>query len=339
MEPINATGINLKNLTIGYRKGNNNLAIGGLLNANAKPGQLIALIGPNGVGKSTLIRTICQLQPSLSGQILINDLDLKTLARNEIAKNISLVSTDLYRTSKLKVSDLVELGRFPHGSWFSGITAVDKQIIQNSMVQVNMDSLSSRDITELSDGEYQRTMIARALAQDTQIVLLDEPTAFLDLANKFSIVSLLWNLTRTNQKTIVFSTHDINIALQYADVFWILTDKGLHVGAPEDLILDGTLENLYSGSGVFFDSDTSQFRNKKTKSVPIKVEGEGSELQLTKMALDRLGFDTNCNNTATLSVHVSKTMRTMIWKFSNRDQMAEYTSINELQKELRNYLD
>jgi iron complex transport system ATP-binding protein len=338
MEFDSINGLTIQNLAIGYHKGSETHQLGGIINAHAKPGSLISLIGPNGVGKSTLIRTICQLHPSLSGQIIINSIDSAKLSRLQMAKTISLVSTDLYRSSKLKVADLVELGRFPHGSWFSGLSSNDNNCIKISMDQVNISSLAQRDITELSDGEYQRAMIARALAQDTPIVLLDEPTAFLDLANKFSMVSLLWNLTRNNQKTILFSTHDINIAMQFADVFWVLTKDGLKAGAPEDLIIDGTLEDLYTGTSVFFDSSTLQFRNKKNKRVPIQVIGTGKEFQFTLMALDRLGFDTDCNNSPALTVKIIATKQTTVWKFAHGNNILEFNSIYELQEALREFL-
>ncbi|MFA6403622.1 MAG: ABC transporter ATP-binding protein [Salinivirgaceae bacterium] len=338
MEIDSINGLTIKNLAIGYHKDSETHQLGGIINAQAKPGSLIALIGPNGVGKSTLIRTICQLHPSLAGQVIINSVDSAKLSRIQMAKTISLVSTDLYRSSKLKVADLVELGRFPHGSWFSGLSAYDKNCIKISMEQVNISSLAQRDITELSDGEYQRAMIARALAQDTPIVLLDEPTAFLDLATKFSMVSLLWNLTRNNQKSILFSTHDINIAMQFADVFWVLTKDGLKVGAPEDLLIDGTLEDLYTGTSVFFDSSTLQFRNKKTKLVPIQVIGTGKEYQFTLMALDRLGFDTDCNNSQALTVKIIATKQTTVWKFAHGNNTLEFNSIYELQEALREFV-
>jgi len=333
LKPV--TGLYFTNLSIGFKNGRKFRQLGGLLNASAKQGELIALIGPNGVGKSTFIRTLANLQPPISGQILIDGYDLMNLSRNQLAKKVSIVTTELYRTSKLKVADLVALGRFPYSNWIIGTSDEDIKIIEDSLNHVNMLGLANRDIVELSDGEYQRAMIARAIAQDTPVLMLDEPTAFLDLANKYAIATLLWNLTRIKNKAILFSTHDINIAMHYADLFWVLTEEGLKSGTPEDLLLDGTLENLFKNQNVYFDSETVQFRIKRPQAAPIQLYGTGFEYQITKMAVERLGFEVSCNNSPELSVKVIRTVEAVKWEVTYLNSITGYETIYDLQLALK----
>jgi iron complex transport system ATP-binding protein len=326
--------IDIYNLQIGYKEGKKARVLSDSINTHAKQGELIALIGPNGAGKSTFLRSICQLQPVLHGEIYLQGLNAKQLNRNQIAKQVSLVSTELQRTSRLKVIDLVGLGRFPYGNWYSGINANDIQIIKHSLEQVGMLSFADRYITELSDGEFQRVMIARALTQDTPIVVLDEPTAFLDLANKFSVVQLLWKLCREQQKTIIYSTHDINIALQYADVFWVLTQMKLHKGAPEDLLLNHTIEHLFSDHNLVFDINSSQFVKRNKFNYNVHIQGDGVAYQITKMALDRLGISSYSNKPPKLTVSISGGENDLNWIINN-DVKQNYTSIYQLQSALK----
>jgi iron complex transport system ATP-binding protein len=327
--------IETKGLTIGYAKRNTVKSLCAEINVEAKQGELIALIGSNGIGKSTLIKTLCLIHPALGGQIRIDSKPASTFTRNDAAKSISLVSTELFRSNNLKVGDLVGLGRYPHGNWFAPLNGQDQVIIQTALSDVGMAEFAHRPINELSDGEYQRVMIARAMAQDTPIVFLDEPTAFLDLSNKFIIFALLWRLTREQSKTVIFSTHDINIAMQFADVFWVMTQKGLQVGAPEDLLMDGTIEKLFAGSDVYFDAKSNQFRNCKSLNQSICLQGDGLEFQLTKLALERLGFFMDCNKPTNVSVKITKTVQKTCWELTKNGITYKCNSISELQQALR----
>ena len=329
--------IEITNLQIGYKEGKKIKSLSDSITTHAKRGELIALIGPNGAGKSTFLRSICQLQQVLNGEIYLQGFNAKHLNRNQIAKQVSLVSTELQRTSRLKVIDLVGLGRFPYGNWYSGTTSSDTQIIKHSLEQVGMLSFANRYITELSDGEFQRVMIARALTQDTPIVVLDEPTAFLDLANKFSVVQLLWKLCREQQKTIIYSTHDINIALQYADVFWVLTQMKLHTGAPEDLLLNHTIEQLFTDHNLVFDINSSQFIKRKLYNYNVHIQGDGVACQITKMALNRLGISTDSNKPPKLTVTISGGENDFNCIINN-DVKHTYTSIYQLQSALNNFI-
>lgn len=326
------SSLHIDQLSIGYTEKKKNIALGEPISAQANAGSLIALIGPNGMGKSTLIKTLCRLQPSLSGTLFIEGKDFKHLSRNEFAQKVSLVSTEMIRFSKLKVVDVVGLGRFPYGNWYKQLETKDHQLIQNALQQVGMLAYQHREITGLSDGEFQRVMIARALAQDTPIMILDEPTAFLDLSNKFSIVRLLWNLAHTEHKTIIFSTHDLSVAMQFADIFWVMTESELKTGAPEDLLLDGTLEQLYADSDLFFDKKTTQFKIHQNYKYNIHIQGDEFSVLVTRMALERLGYETDCNKKShrVVSINVSKQQQ-FCWQV-DRSEDHEFYSINELQE-------
>jgi len=330
MTEVNTYPVAISKLQIGYKDGKAIRVLSNSINTQAKQGELIALIGPNGSGKSTFLRSLCQLQPVFEGEIFLQGLNAKHLNKIQIAKQISLVSTDLQRTSKLKVIDLVGLGRFPYGNWYSNLNSDDIKIVNHSLSQVGMLDFAQRFITDLSDGEFQRVMIARALTQDTPIVILDEPTAFLDLANKFSIVQLLSKLCTEHQKTIIYSTHDINIALQYADVFWVLNNKKLVAGAPEDLLLNNTIEKLFIDNDLVFDINSSQFIKKKTYLYNIHLQGNGLTYQITKMAFERLGISIDCNKPSNLTVTIAENANKITWIINGNENLA-FASIYELQ--------
>ncbi|MCH7658592.1 MAG: ATP-binding cassette domain-containing protein, partial [Bacteroidetes bacterium] len=207
------------------------------INISAANGELVALIGQNGIGKSTLLRTLANLQKALSGEILIKDTEISEYKRIEIARIISFVSTEPVRIANLKVFELVALGRFPHTNWAGRLKQGDRKVVQEAIRLVGLEGFEQKPVSEISDGERQRAMIARTLAQETGIVILDEPTAFLDLPGKYEIIQILNDLASNTGKTIIFSTHDLNIALHQADKIWLMLPGEIVAGAPEDLVL------------------------------------------------------------------------------------------------------
>lgn len=216
-------------------------------------GEFTALIGRNGTGKSTLLRTIAALARPREGYISLDGRRLDTMTRNEIASRISFVSTEEVRVPNLKVGDVVALGRAPYTNWVGSLTARDKANIARSLRLVGMESFARKGIDTLSDGERQRVMIARALAQDTPIILLDEPTAFLDLPNKYEICLLLRELAHKEGKCIIFSTHDLNIALELCDTIAMIDGGRFYYGTTGMLIENGDLQRLFDGTSLAFD--------------------------------------------------------------------------------------
>jgi len=202
------------------------------------------LIGRNGIGKSTLLRSIIGLQPVYEGKICINGENLSDIPRLDLAKMIGYISTEMIRVSNMTVSDLVTLGRFPHTNWIGAIDSKSREAINRAITRSGMGNLVDRYISELSDGERQRGMIARLLAQDAGIMVMDEPTAFLDLPGKLEIMNLIKSLSLSG-KTIIFSTHDINIALKLADRIWMMLKDTLIEGTPDELIENGAFESLF----------------------------------------------------------------------------------------------
>lgn len=221
----------LDNITIGYE----NRVL--LKNVSAKigDGRLAALIGRNGTGKSTLLRALCGLGRPLGGRISINGKDIADADKSETAKTIAFVGTDKVRIPNLKCEDLVALGRAPYTNWIGRIDGVDRKIIARALEAVGMSDYAGRTMDKMSDGECQRVMIARALAQDTPVMLLDEPTAFLDLPGRYHTVALLRDLAHESGKTIVFSTHDLDIALDEADDIMLMDTPDLVVGPGKEI--------------------------------------------------------------------------------------------------------
>jgi iron complex transport system ATP-binding protein len=322
--------IQLKNLQLGYKSKQQEFLIGNPMTASASKGQLVALIGANGCGKSTLLRTISKLQQPISGEVKIKNIPVNQLNRLQMAKLVGLVTTDLERTANLNVYELVALGRFPHNNWLGQITDFDDQIIREAIKSVGMEHFTKKNVINLSDGEYQRVMIARALAQDTEVIILDEPTAFLDLPNKYSTVNLLWDLTRKVQKTILFSTHDLNIAMQFADLVWIMAKDSLCQGAPEELLINGSFDHIFTDRSVVFDHQSFQFKKQKTWRGEVGLAGDDRLAVFTRMALERVGIKTESNKTMPLSVKVMLIDNKPIWILKKSDEIINYHHLGEL---------
>jgi iron complex transport system ATP-binding protein len=265
-------------LAAGYISGSKKiLPIAGPLAVDIHAGQLICLLGPNGSGKSTLLRTLAGLQPPLAGSIKITGADIHKLKPAQLAKKISLVLTDSVRSSNLTAYALVALGRYPYSSWLGILNEADKTMITRAIEAAQIEGLLNRKVATLSDGESQKVMLARALAQDTPLMMLDEPTAHLDLPSRIQLMRLLHQLARQTNKGILVSTHELDLALQVADQLWLLQAKGpLSKGTPEDLVLNGTFETVFDKEGIFFDKTTGTFNMHEGNSKQIGLTGEGA---------------------------------------------------------------
>lgn len=218
-------------------------------------GEFTALIGRNGTGKSTLLRTIAALAKPMKGYITVNGRRLDSMSRRDTAGLISFVSTDEVRVENLRVSDVVSLGRAPYTNWVGSLTEEDKKRVSHALTLVGMQKFAGKSIDTLSDGERQRVMIARALAQDTPIILLDEPTAFLDLPNKYEIGLLLRRLAHEEGKCIIFSTHDFSIALELCDTIAMIDAGRFYHGTTDMLVESGVLGRLFDNTALEFDTE------------------------------------------------------------------------------------
>lgn len=249
----------LKQLSIGYAGGKKGTIFHNI-SAHIAQGVLIALFGRNGIGKSTLLKTMAGVQPPTAGSITLYGDDLRKYKPNQLAKQIAFVPSQPLRTPGLSVTDMVGIGRYRYTNWIGSERKIDKEVINNALTATSLNHLAYRDSATLSDGELQRASIARALAQETPFIFLDEPTAFLDMGNKYKTIYLLKELTQTARKGIVFSTHDLTLALQLCDFLWIMEDNGFHAAPPGHLIQTGILNALFSTHNLIFDPEILTYR-------------------------------------------------------------------------------
>ena len=228
------------NLTIGYRHGGNAEALMSGIDVSLRRGRLTALLGSNGIGKSTLLRTISGIQPALEGEVRIDGRSIDTVRRSEMSKLLSIVFTDRTMAGGLTVRELVSLGRQPHTGFLGRLDAHDKEVVEHAVADVGVLHKIDSYVAELSDGERQKVMIAKALAQETPLIVLDEPTAFLDVASRIETLRLLSTLARNSGKAILLSTHDVAPTLLLADELWIIgKERKMQCGCTEDLVLAG----------------------------------------------------------------------------------------------------
>ena len=280
-----------KNLTIGYRHGKREEVVHRNLNFRLCRGELTCLLGANGAGKSTLLRTLAAVQSPLAGDIFLLGRALSGYSPKERSRAIGIVLTDKTQAGGLSVRELVALGRQPHTGFFGRLSREDNEKIDHALRAVGIDDKASKYTAELSDGERQKVMIAKALAQETPVIFLDEPTAFLDFPSKVEIMQLLHHLSRSTNKTIFLSTHDLELALQIADKIWLM-DKanGVTIGTPEDLSIDGCLSNFFSRKGIVFDMETGLFRIDNEFEKEVRLVGHGNKYAMVRKALQRNGI-------------------------------------------------
>lgn len=224
---------------------------------------MTAIIGINGIGKSTLLRTLGNLQPPLSGKVFVKGRSIADYGSLELASEISLVLTEPIAFNNMTVIEMVALGRQPYTNWIGTLTVKDKEMIRSSLDMLELETLKHKKCFELSDGQLQRVMIARALAQDTDLILLDEPTSHLDLYHKVQIIKLLKSIAHKTGKTVLFTSHEIDLAIQLCDKMLIMDGVGNPFGQPCDLIEQHAFENLFPSDTVSFDSQSGTFRIEK----------------------------------------------------------------------------
>lgn len=253
--------IRIKDLSVGYSTAEQPIPVCENMNTELRSGELTALIGRNGQGKSTIIRTLAGLQPALQGSIEIQGKSIHKYSIKNRAKLISYVATDTVKVGQLKVSDLVEMGRYPYTNWMGGMRITDHEQVENALALVGMETYRNKYVAKLSDGERQRIMIARCLAQDTPIIILDEPTAFLDLPNKYELVLLLKKLAHEQGKCILFSTHDMSTAFEIIDCLWIVHKCKLDCGEVEELYRNGAIEKMLNDTALKYDPITRTFKH------------------------------------------------------------------------------
>lgn len=283
--------IHIDNLSIGYQLKNDTKLVASHIQARIYSGELTCLLGANGVGKSTLLRTLSAFQPKIEGVISVLGRDVDSYSDKELSTTVGVVLTEKCDIRNMSVHELVGMGRSPYTGFWGRLSKEDKRIVEESIALVKIENLTSRMVHTLSDGERQKVMIAKALAQETPVIFLDEPTAFLDFPSKVEIMQLLHHLTRSTNKTIFLSTHDLELALQIADKIWLM-DKanGITTGTPEDLALSGHLSGFFARKGIVFDTETGLFRIDNQYSTEIRLNGHGQKYAMVRKALQRNGI-------------------------------------------------
>lgn len=252
--------LQLHDLSIGYGKGKDERVVMDNITASLHSGRLTCLIGNNGAGKSTLLRTISAFQPKIAGRIMLEGRELEEYTRQQLAMRIGVVLTERPSVQNITVFQMAAMGRSPYTGFFGRLSEEDSRIVSDSLRMVGIDHLADRMVGTLSDGERQKMMTAKALAQQTDIIYLDEPTAFLDYGSKVDLLQMLGRLCHDNNKSILLSTHDLELALQIADELWVMTPRGITSGTTRQLADDGTLSAFINGGGVQFDPTTLTIR-------------------------------------------------------------------------------
>ena len=252
-----------ENLFIGYKSKQGDSVIASNINFELKKGELIGLVGANGIGKSTLLRTLINVQPSLGGNIFLNQNKLNRISTTELAKQLSIVLTEPVVSKNMSVFELVALGRHPYTNWIGNLSEIDNQKVNSALDLINLSELKQKKCYELSDGQLQKVMIARALAQDTDVIVLDEPTTHLDMYHKAYILKLLKKLTNETGKTILFSSHEIDLAIQLCDTMIVMRQKQVNCDQPCNLISSGVFDALFPDDLINFDKTSGSFRIKK----------------------------------------------------------------------------
>jgi len=322
-----------QDLTIGYvHSRTNKTIIAQGLNLELHTQELVCLVGPNGVGKSTLLRTLTGLQPKLSGNLVLKDKPLEKYTSRDLAQLVSVVLTAPVQVGNMKVRNLVGLGRFPFTGLFDSRSLQDDSAVQTALEMAGAEGLAECFVHELSDGERQRVMIARALAQEPLLLVLDEPTAFLDLPGRVATMQLMRELAHTHGKAVLASTHDLDQAMHLADKMWLMgRDGAILQGAPEDLVLSGAFGTTFAQPNLQFDLESGSFEAKLKPEQRVVLQAEGLADIWTARALRRAGFEVLVDGPLDLPrVEVIQHNARTTWKLLRSGVALEFDSIYAL---------
>jgi iron complex transport system ATP-binding protein len=310
-----------KNLSIGYeQKRSKPKVLHPDLNLQLLPGEFTCLLGPNGAGKSTLIKTFAGFHHFLGGHIYLDNREIKSYHERELAKLIGVVLTDRANVGNMTIFELVSMGRHPYTGFFGRLTKTDLKKTYYAIESVGLLSMKHRLVNELSDGERQKAMIAKALAQETPIILLDEPTAYLDLPSRIEIMQLLHKLSTETGKAILLSTHDLEQAVRFADKIWLLgKENRFRSGMPEDLILSNEFKRFFERKGIRFDNHSGTFKITNPNAKKIEIIGDGVEYNWVLNALMRNGYKKGDNPDMKIEISRNGSLQYILRRTASKD--------------------
>ncbi|PID89665.1 MAG: iron ABC transporter ATP-binding protein [Bacteroidia bacterium] len=321
--------LHIDNVSIGYGKKKQAKIICSELNASINSGELVCMLGKNGAGKSTLIRTICGFQPALDGVIRLWGEHVADISKTKLSRLVAVVLTERLTIPNATVYELVSLGRSPYTGAFGVLNKKDKQMVADSVEKCGIGHKMYEKLSDLSDGEKQKAFIAKALAQDTKLIVLDEPTAFLDLPSRIEIVQLLRDISSTRNRAVLMSTHDMDLAMQMADKLWLLSDKDkLKSGSPEDLILSNFFQGYFDTRNIKFDNESRMFKVKHIYQHSLPTNADGLEFNLLSTAFARKGVELSARKNARETfVQLNKNKARPFVFYKNNELLVEEDSI------------
>jgi iron complex transport system ATP-binding protein len=321
-----------EDLSCGYPRAGRVVLSG--VNLRMQRGRFFCVIGPNGAGKTTLLRSLAGLLPPLAGRVRVRGAEIAGLNARERARRLSVVLSHLESPGYLTVARFVELGRHPYTGLLAGLDDADREAVERALERTGLTGLRDRWMTEISDGERRRAAVARALAQAADIMILDEPTAFLDVAARAKVMTTLRDIARETERLIVTTSHDVELVLRTADVVAVIDGDGaLTVGSPEDLVLSGAIASLFPDTTLRFDYRTGSFRPPHPTGPAVFVDGSGLAAEWTAHALERIGrrvVDTKQDDAPTVQVRTGPTVTWTVVTASERQRADSIAAVAEL---------
>ena len=322
--------IHTQSLAIGYTEGSTNKVLQKDINLSLSNGEIISLMGQNGVGKTTFIKTLSGLHKGISGSVYHQHRPIDEISKSSLAKQISVVLTEKPFAAHLSVIELIALGRHPYSNWLGRLNTSDKQAIDLAINQTNIDYLANKKLYQLSDGQFQKVMIARALAQETDLIILDEPTAHLDLSNKIEIMLLLKSIAGSG-KGVLIATHDLQVSLQLSDRLWLFNfNRPVLEGCPEDLILQGAIDQTLFPINNNIDLTTGTVKHLDERKGNILLQGDPTIVHWTAQALQRNGYAVNKDTPTSISIYCLDGL----WKMKSKHKSTSSDSIENLLRHL-----